>query len=115
MIISGVEVLLDYEDEKRLSKYNYHRSKSILNQTGRSYFVRFIRINGKEIFEGDRVKVVIICNELNHDIKREFVSTITFSEHRGCYIFPDYHNVSVDDAREGDEMISFEVIGNIHE
>jgi hypothetical protein len=48
MIISGVEVLLDYEDEKRLSKYNYHRSKSILNQTGRSYFVRFIRINGKE-------------------------------------------------------------------
>jgi len=72
--------------------------------------------NGKEIYENsDRVKVVIILNELNQSIKREFVSTVVFCEHSGCYIFPDYYNVSVDDAREGDEMISFEVIGNIHE
>ena len=71
--------------------------------------------NGKEIYEGDRVKVVIIWNELNRDIKREFISSIVFCEHRGCYIFPNHSNVSLDDARQDDEIISLEVIGNIHE
>lgn len=72
--------------------------------------------NGKEIYEGDKIKVVFLWNELNLEIKREFISTIVFSDHRGCYIFSEYHNCSFDDIREDlDEMYSLEVIGNIHE
>jgi uncharacterized phage protein (TIGR01671 family) len=70
--------------------------------------------NGREIFEMDILAVKIVWNELNSSIKREFISRIEFSEHRSAYIFPDNFNISVDESRHDDEMISMEIIGNIH-
>lgn len=113
IFFDGINTWLYSHDESamELTEFKTH----IIDKDTLGQFTGLLDKNGKEIYEWDRVKVVIIWNELNHNVKREFVSSIIFCEHRGCYIFPDYHNVSVDDAREGDEMISLEVIGNIHE
>lgn len=71
--------------------------------------------NGKEIYEGDIINVCIVYNEVNPGIKRQFISSMQYFKYRGCYGFPEYHNMSLDDSRIDDEMISLEIIGNIHE
>lgn len=71
--------------------------------------------NGKEIYEGDIIQVSILWNEFNRKIKRSYISQIMYNTHRCSFIFPEYYNIAVNDARESDEIIEFEVRGNIYE